>query len=157
MRGTGQDLRPEQEQRAPWLRPAAACCLETDSERHALRTALTVCNNCAVWSTPNEHLGRKGVLYGIAAGLPVFHKQGFGNFVNTASTAGHKTVPNQAVYSGTKFAVRAMSEGLRQEASDKLRVTIISPGFVKTPFVETVANAEVKAQLAASRDKIAIP
>jgi NADP-dependent 3-hydroxy acid dehydrogenase YdfG len=52
--------------------------------------------------------------------------------------------------------VRAISEGLRQEAGDKLRVTIISPGFVKTPFVETIANAEVKAQLAASRDKMAI-
>ena len=62
-----------------------------------------------------------------------------------------------AVYSGTKFAVRAISEGLRQEAGDKLRVTIISPGFVKTSFVETIANAEVKAQLTASRDKMAIP
>src|SRR4029077_6295956 len=49
----------------------------------------------------------KGVLYGIAAALPVFRKQGFGHFVNTASTAGHKTVPNQSVYSATKFAVRA--------------------------------------------------
>jgi NADP-dependent 3-hydroxy acid dehydrogenase YdfG len=99
----------------------------------------------------------KGVLYGIAAALPIFRKQGFGHFVNTASTAGHKTVPNQAVYSGTKFAVRAISEGLRQEAGEKLRVTIISPGFVKTQFVETIANAEVKAQLAASRDRMAIP
>jgi NADP-dependent 3-hydroxy acid dehydrogenase YdfG len=98
----------------------------------------------------------KGVLYGIAAALPVFRKQGFGHFVNTASTAGHKTVPNQAVYSGTKFAVRAISEGLRQEAGDKLRVTIISPGFVRTDFVETVANPEVRAQLAESRDKFAI-
>src|ERR1035438_7321646 len=60
----------------------------------------------------------KGVLYGIAAALPVFRKQGFGHFVNTASTAGNKTVPNQSVYSGTKFAVRAISEGLRQEARD---------------------------------------
>ena len=65
----------------------------------------------------------KGVLFGIAAALPVFRKQGFGHFVNTASTAGHKTVPNRSVYSGTKFAVRAISEGLRQEAGDKLRVT----------------------------------
>ena len=90
----------------------------------------------------------KGVLYGIAAALPVFRKQGFGHFVNTASTAGHKTVPNQSVYSGTKFAVRAISEGLRQEAGEKLRVTIISPGFVRTNFVEAVTNPEVKAQLA---------
>ena len=80
----------------------------------------------------------KGVLYGIAAALPVFRKQGFGHFVNTASTAGHKTVPNQSVYFGTKFAVRAISEGLRQEAGDKLRVTIISPGFVRTNFAERV-------------------
>jgi NADP-dependent 3-hydroxy acid dehydrogenase YdfG len=99
----------------------------------------------------------KGVLYGIAAALPVFRKQGFGHFVNTASTAGHKTVPNQSVYSGTKFAVRAISEGLRQEAGDKLRVTIISPGFVRTNFAESVTNLEVKAQLAASRDKFAMP
>ena len=93
----------------------------------------------------------KGVLYGIAAALPIFRKQGFGHFVNIASTAGHKTVPNQSVYSGTKFAVRAISEGLRQEAGDKLRVTIISPGFVRTNFTEGVTNPEVKAQIAASR------
>ena len=99
----------------------------------------------------------KGVLYGIAAALPIFRKQGFGHFVNIASTAGHKTVPNQSVYSGTKFAVRAISEGLRQEAGDKLRVTIISPGFVRTNFTEGVTNPEVKAQLAASRDKFAMP
>jgi NADP-dependent 3-hydroxy acid dehydrogenase YdfG len=99
----------------------------------------------------------KGVLYGIAAALPIFRKQGFGHFVTTASTAGHKTVPNQSVYSGTKFAVRAISEGLRQEAGDKLRVTIISPGFVRTNFADSVTNPEVKAKLAESRDKFAMP
>ena len=98
----------------------------------------------------------KGVLYGIAAALPIFRQQGFGRFVNTASTAGHKTVPNQSVYSGTTFAVRAISEGLRQEAGDKLRVTIISPGFVRTDFVEAVTNPELRAQLAESREKFAI-
>lgn len=98
----------------------------------------------------------KGVLYGIAAALPVFRKQGFGHFINTASTAAHKTVPNQAVYSATKFAVRAISEGLRQEAGDKLRVTVISPGFVQTDFIETVTNPELKTQLAAFRDKFAM-
>jgi NADP-dependent 3-hydroxy acid dehydrogenase YdfG len=72
----------------------------------------------------------KGVLYGIAAALPVFRKQGFGHFVNTASTAGISVHPNMAVYAGTKFAVREISEGLRQEAGDKFRVTIITPGFV---------------------------
>ena len=99
----------------------------------------------------------KGVLYGIAAALPVFRKQGFGHFVNTASTAGHKTVPNQSVYSATKFAVRAISEGLRMEAGEKLRVTIISPGFVRTNFAEGVTNPEVKAQLEGARDKFALP
>jgi NADP-dependent 3-hydroxy acid dehydrogenase YdfG len=99
----------------------------------------------------------KGVLYGIAAALPVFRKQGFGHFINTASTAGHTTVPNQSVYSGTKFAVRAISEGLRQEAGEKLRVTIISPGFVRTEFVEAVTNLELRARLADSRDRFAMP
>lgn len=99
----------------------------------------------------------KGVLYGIAAALPVFRQQGFGHFVNTASTAGHKTVPNQAVYSATKFAVRALSEGLRQEAGEQLRVTIISPGFVRTNFAEGVTNLEVRAQLEAARDAFALP
>src|ERR1700683_3804493 len=99
----------------------------------------------------------KGVLYGIAAALPIFRKQGFGHFVNTASTAGHKTVPNQAVYSGTKFAVRAISEGLRQEAGDKLRVTIVSPGFVQTKLADSMRNPVVKAQISDTMANIAIP
>jgi NADP-dependent 3-hydroxy acid dehydrogenase YdfG len=98
----------------------------------------------------------KGVLYGIAAALPVFRKQGFGHFVNTASTAGLITKPTMSVYSGTKFAVRAISEGLRQEAGDKLRVTIISPGFVHTDFAESLTNPEVKAQIVDTMDKMAI-
>jgi hypothetical protein len=57
----------------------------------------------------------------------------------------------------TKFAVRAISEGLRQEAGDKLRVTIVSPGFVRTNFAESVNDLEVKAQIAASMDSFAIP
>jgi NADP-dependent 3-hydroxy acid dehydrogenase YdfG len=98
----------------------------------------------------------KGVLYGIAAALPVFRKQGFGQFVNIASTAGLITVPTMSVYSGTKFAVRAISEGLRQEAGAKLRVTIISPGFVHTDFAESMTNPEVKAQIVNTMDKMAI-
>ena len=98
----------------------------------------------------------KGVLYGIAAALPVFRKQGFGHFVNTASTAGLITKPTMSVYSGTKFAVRAISEGLRQEAGDKLRVTIISPGFVQTNLADSMTNPEMKAQIVDTMDKIAI-
>ncbi|NGZ74589.1 SDR family oxidoreductase [Saccharibacillus alkalitolerans] len=99
----------------------------------------------------------KGLLYGIAEALPIFQKQGFGHFVNVASTAGHKTVPRQAVYSGTKFAVRAISEGLRQEAGDKLRVTIISPGITQTNFAESISNTETRAELEGMRDRIAMP
>jgi NADP-dependent 3-hydroxy acid dehydrogenase YdfG len=98
----------------------------------------------------------KGVLYGIAAALPVFRKQGFVHFINIASTAGHKTVPTMAVYSGTKFVVRAICEGLRQEAGDKLRVTIISPGFVQTNLADSMTNPEVKAQVAGTMEKLAI-
>jgi NADP-dependent 3-hydroxy acid dehydrogenase YdfG len=98
----------------------------------------------------------KGVLYGIAAALPIFRTQGFGHFVNTASTAAHRIVPNQSVYAGTKSAVRAISEGLRQEAGDTLRVTIISPGFTRTDFTEGVTNPQVKALLTESRDKFAM-
>ena len=99
----------------------------------------------------------KGVLYGIAAALPVFREQGFGHFVTIASTAGLVTKPTRAVYSGTKVAVRAISEGLRQEAGDKLRVTVISPGFIRTDFVDAVTNPEVRAQLKEARDTFAIP
>jgi NADP-dependent 3-hydroxy acid dehydrogenase YdfG len=99
----------------------------------------------------------KGVLNGIAAALPVFRRQGFGHIINMASTAGHMTVPNQAVDSATKFAVRAISERLRQEAGDKLRVTVVSPGFVRTEFVEVVSNPELRAQLVAARDRMAMP
>ncbi len=99
----------------------------------------------------------KGVLHGIAAALPVFRAQGAGHFVNVASTAGFRVVPAMAVYAGTKFAVRAISEGLRQEAGDTLRVTIISPGMTRTNFADTMTNAYVRAQLAESRDAIAMP
>ncbi|WP_374706174.1 SDR family oxidoreductase [Paenibacillus sp. J23TS9] len=99
----------------------------------------------------------KGVLYGIAAALPVFREQNFGHFVNIASTAGLKTVANQAVYSGSKFAVRAISEGLRQEAGDHIRVTIISPGVVQTNFIDGIPNQEVKDRLASVRDGLGLP
>src|SRR5882762_10753621 len=99
----------------------------------------------------------KGVLYGIAAALPMFRKQGFGHFVNTASTAGLKTTPTMAVYSGTKLAVRAISEGLRQEAGDKLRVTIISPGMTSTAFADSITDPTARAELEMRRDAIAMP
>ena len=74
--------------------------------------------------------------------------------LHAISAAGLKTVANQSVYSATKFAVRAFCEGLRQEAGDKLRVT---PGFVRTDFIDAVPDPALRADLAASRDRMAIP
>jgi NADP-dependent 3-hydroxy acid dehydrogenase YdfG len=99
----------------------------------------------------------KGVLYGIAAALPIFRRQGFGHFVNVISTAGIQIIPTMAVYAGTKNAVRAITEGLRQEAGDKLRVTSVSPGFVNTNLADSMTNPEVKSQIMDQMDKMAIP
>jgi NADP-dependent 3-hydroxy acid dehydrogenase YdfG len=99
----------------------------------------------------------KGVLYGIAAALPVFREQGSGHFVHTASTAGLSISPLMSVYAGTKNAVRAVSEGLRQEAGAGLRVTVVSPGFVRTDFAEPMPDPEVRAAILDTMDKIAIP
>jgi NADP-dependent 3-hydroxy acid dehydrogenase YdfG len=98
----------------------------------------------------------KGVLFGIAAALPVFRSQGFGHFVNTASTAAFRITPGQSVYAGTKMAVRAISEGLRQEAGENLRVTIISPGMTSTNFAESIADPATRADLEQRRDLIAM-
>lgn len=75
----------------------------------------------------------KGVLYGIAATLPVFQKQNFGHFINLSSVAGLKVFsPGGTVYSGTKFAVRAISEGLRHEVGETIRTTTIEPGAIES-------------------------
>ncbi|MFE0103720.1 SDR family oxidoreductase [Streptomyces sp. NPDC059009] len=98
----------------------------------------------------------KGVLYGIAAALPVFRSQGSGHFVHTVSTAGLRIVPLQSVYAATKNAVRTVSEGLRQEAGDSLRVTVVSPGVTRTEFADRMAP-EVRDQLGAAMGDIGIP
>jgi NADP-dependent 3-hydroxy acid dehydrogenase YdfG len=99
----------------------------------------------------------RGLLHGIAAALPVFRRQRYGHFLTTGSTAAYKTVAGQTVYSGTKFAQRAIMEGLRQEAGPNLRVSMVSPGFTDTDFTSSVPNPELRAQLAATRAQIAIP
>ncbi|OKO78525.1 SDR family oxidoreductase [Bradyrhizobium sp. AS23.2] len=99
----------------------------------------------------------KGVLYGIAAALPVFRRQGFGHFVNTLSTAGIKIVPTMAVYAGSKNAVRAISEGLRQEAGPSLRVTTISPGYVDTELPSSMTDSSLRDQGELNMKAMAIP
>jgi NADP-dependent 3-hydroxy acid dehydrogenase YdfG len=84
-----------------------------------------------------------GVLNGIAAGLPLMEAQGGGQFINTASIAAHMVGPTSAVYSATKYAVWAISEGLRQE-SKNIRVTIISPGVVETELGSDITDEASK-------------
>ena len=99
----------------------------------------------------------KGVLYGIAAALPVFQRQDAGHVVNIISTAGLKIVPTQGVYAATKNAVRTLSEALRQEAGAGLRVTGISPGFVRTAIADAMTDPASKAAIAEKMARIAIP
>ena len=88
----------------------------------------------------------KGVLYCIAAVLPTMRDQQKGHIVNISSVAGRKVMPGSAVYSATKFGVRAISEGLRQELSpsDNIRITAIEPGAVDTELMDTITDEEMK-------------
>jgi NADP-dependent 3-hydroxy acid dehydrogenase YdfG len=100
----------------------------------------------------------KGVLYGVAAVLPIMLRQKRGHIINIASVAGLKVfAPGGTVYSATKFAVRAVTEGLRMEhRADNIRCTIISPGAVATELPDSSSDETTRKNL---RDfyKIAIP
>ena len=83
----------------------------------------------------------KGTLYGIAAVLPRFLAQESGHIINLSSVAGVKVfAPGGTVYSGTKFAVSAISEGLRQEVGDRIRVTSIAPGAVESDLKHSTSG-----------------
>lgn len=97
----------------------------------------------------------RGVLHGIAAALPVMEAQGDGQIINIASTAGHQILPTAAVYCATKFAVRVISEALRQE-TEKVRVTVVSPGVTTSELAETISHPETRAFIEEYRKK-AIP
>lgn len=99
----------------------------------------------------------KGVLYGIAAALPQFRKQNSGHFINIASVAGVKVFsPGGTVYSGTKFAVRAISEGLRHEVGGSIRTTTIEPGAVDSELKHGSSH-EQSSQFVKEFYKLAIP
>lgn len=90
----------------------------------------------------------KGVLYGIAAALPAMKTQGGGQIINVASVAGHKIRPGGTVYAASKHAVRAISEGLRQEVKPyNIRTSIISPGAVATELPSTISDPEMAARI----------
>ncbi|WP_270912463.1 SDR family oxidoreductase [Staphylococcus saprophyticus] len=89
----------------------------------------------------------KGVLYGIGAVLPYMRKQKSGHIINLASVAGHVVFPGSAVYCGTKYAVRAITEGLRQEEAivgSNIRTTILSPGAVSTELTDHISDKDMK-------------
>lgn len=96
----------------------------------------------------------RGVLHGIRAGLPIMKRQGFGQFVNISSIGGHAVYPTAAVYCATKYAVIAISEGLRQEHQD-IRVTVISPGVTRSDLAGTITDPGAQAAMAEFR-KVAI-
>ncbi|MBW4452306.1 SDR family oxidoreductase [Nostoc sp. XA013] len=87
----------------------------------------------------------KGVLYGIAAVLPIMRQQKSGHVINLSSVAGHKVFPGSAVYCATKYAVRAISEGLRLESNGEIRSTNISPGAVATELTTTITDKDTAA------------
>ncbi|CAN7638197.1 SDR family oxidoreductase [Variovorax sp. LjRoot130] len=86
----------------------------------------------------------RGVLHGIAAGLPRMRAQGSGQFINMASIGAHTVSPTAAVYCATKFAVRAISEGLRQEVGGDIRVTVVSPGVTESELAESISDASAR-------------
>ena len=92
----------------------------------------------------------KGVLYGIAAALPLMEAQGSGQIINLSSIGGHSVSPTAAVYCATKFAVRAISDGLRQE-TDRIRVTVISPGTTTSELADSISDATAREEMRAFR------
>jgi NADP-dependent 3-hydroxy acid dehydrogenase YdfG len=100
----------------------------------------------------------KGVLYGIAAALPQMQRQKSGHFINVSSVAGHKIGPGFAVYAATKFAVRVLSEGLRQEVKPyNIRTTVISPGAVATELPDSVTDPDTSKRIRTFYEQVAVP
>lgn len=93
----------------------------------------------------------RGLLHGIAAALPHFRAQGRGHFVTIASVGAHEVVPTSAVYSGTKHAAWAITEGLRQESDPSIRVTTVSPGVVASELADSITDAEAAEAMRAYR------
>lgn len=92
----------------------------------------------------------KGVLYGIAAVLPAMNNQGSGHIVNVSSIGGLAVSPTAAVYCATKYAVRAISDGLRQE-NDRIRVTCVYPGVVESELANSITDSTAAEVMAAYR------
>jgi len=98
----------------------------------------------------------RGVLHGIAAVLPGMQARRSGQVINISSIGGHAVSPTAAVYCATKFAVRAISEGLRQEVGADIRVTVISPGVTTSDLAESISDPVAREAMRGFR-KDAIP
>ncbi|CAN5797938.1 SDR family oxidoreductase [soil metagenome] len=142
----------------------AADVTQRDQVQHLVDTAVetfgrvdVILNNAGVMPlSPMERLNVdewdqmidvniKGVLNGIAAVLPYMKAQKSGQIINTSSVAGHKVFNGSAVYSATKYAVRALTEGLRMEVKPyNIRTTIVCPGAVKTELLEHISEADIQ-------------
>jgi NADP-dependent 3-hydroxy acid dehydrogenase YdfG len=100
----------------------------------------------------------KGVLYVIAAALPYMKEQKSGHIINDSSVAGHKMWKGSAVYGATKVAVRALSEGLRQEVKPyNIRTTIISPGSVTTELLDHISEPDIAESVRKRTESYALP
>ncbi|WP_130903273.1 SDR family oxidoreductase [Pseudomonas sp. Sample_23] len=98
----------------------------------------------------------RGVLHGIAASLPLMQRQRGGQIINIASIGAYAVSPTAAVYCATKYAVRAISEGLRQEVGGDIRVTVIAPGVTESELAESISDEGGREEMKSFR-KIAIP
>ena len=85
----------------------------------------------------------RGVLHGIAATLPLMQQQGAGQIINISSIGGHAVYPTAAIYCATKFAVGAISDGLRQEVNN-IRVTVISPGTTESELADSISDSDAQ-------------
>lgn len=99
----------------------------------------------------------RGLLNGIAAGLPHFQRQGGGHFITVASIGAHEVVPTGAVYCGTKFAAWAITEGLRQELDPSIRVTTVSPGVVESELADTITDPNAAEAMVSYRSAAIAP
>ncbi|GGN97044.1 SDR family oxidoreductase [Saccharibacillus kuerlensis] len=98
----------------------------------------------------------RGVLHGIAAGLPAMRRAGGGQFVNIASIGAYEVTPTAAVYCATKYAVRAITEGLRLETEKEIRVTLVSPGVTESELADSISDEHARAAMREYR-RIALP
>ncbi|UWZ59691.1 SDR family oxidoreductase [Dactylosporangium aurantiacum] len=98
----------------------------------------------------------RGTMYGIAAALPLMRARGQGHIINIGSSAAYRVDPTAALYCATKYAVRALTEGLRQESRD-VRVTLVSPGYTHSELTDRGGDPEVRAAAHAAAEELGMP